>query len=210
VKETKLVIARHGETQWNAEQRFQGFSDSPLTAAGEAQAEALGERLAREHFDAVYCSDLGRVRQTVAPFLARSGLEASFDAALRERCYGALEGKTLPELQREFPDDLARYRGRDPHAVPPGGESTAQFHERIIAALERIANENAGRSIAVIAHGGVLGALYRHVNGLALDAPRNHSLANASINRFVYHRERWLLELWGDISHLSGLILNDL
>jgi len=210
MKEAMLVIARHGETQWNFEQRFQGFSDSPLTATGEAQAEALGGRLAGERFDAIYCSDLGRVRQTVAPLIARTGQEVHFDAALRERCYGLLEGKTLPELEREFPHELDNYRGRDPESVPPGGESMAQFHARIIATLERIAADNVGRKIAIIAHGGVLGALYRHANGMPLNAPRSYSLANASINRFVYARKRWMLELWGDVSHLSGTVLNDL
>ena len=201
---------RHGETRWNAEGRFQGYSDSPLTPAGEAQADALAARLAQEKFDAIYSSDLGRVRQTVAPLMARTGQAVQFDAALRERCYGVLEGKTVAELEREFPHDLANYRGRDPHAVPPEGESVAQFHTRIVATLERIAAENGGRHIAIVAHGGVLGALYRHINNLALDSPRVYSLSNASINRFVFNRRRWMIEVWGDVSHLRGTVLDEI
>ena len=210
MKEARLVVVRHGETKWNAEMRFQGFSDSPLTPTGEAQALALAARLAEEPFDAIYSSDLGRVRQTIAPLVARTGQAVTFDAQLRERCYGMLEGKTLPELEAEFPGELANYRGRDPESVPPGGESMAQFHTRIIGTLERIAADNVGRKIAVIAHGGVLSALYRHANGMPLNAPRSYSLNNASINRFVYTRKRWMIQLWGDVSHLSGEILSDL
>lgn len=210
MKDARLVVVRHGETKWNAEMRFQGFSDSPLTPTGEAQALALAARLAEEPFDAIYSSDLGRVRQTIAPLVVRTGQAVTFDAQLRERCYGMLEGKTLPELEAEFPGELANYRGRDPESVPPGGESMAQFHHRIIGTLERIAAENVGRKIAIVAHGGVLSALYRHANGMPLNAPRSYSLNNASINRFLYARKRWMIELWGDVSHLSGDILSDL
>jgi probable phosphoglycerate mutase len=210
MSEARVVVVRHGETQWNAEMRFQGYSDSPLTAIGLAQAEALAARLATEKFDAIYSSDLGRVRQTIAPLIARTGQDVQFSADLRERCYGMLEGKTLPELEAEFPGELANYRGRDPRSVPPGGESMEQFHNRIVATLERIAGENLGRKIAVVAHGGVLSALYRHANGMPLNAARSYTLNNASINRFRFAKKRWVVDLWGDVSHLSGDVLSDL
>ena len=210
MSQSRLVVVRHGETQWNVARRIQGYSDSPLTPTGVAQAQALGKRLAREPFDAIHASDLGRVRETVEHIAAATGHAARFDEALRERSYGIFEGKTMDESEATYPGQWAKYRGHDPHAVPPGGESVAQFQDRIIAALERVAVESDGQTVVVAAHGGVCGALFRHVMGLPPGTPRSWSLYNASINRFKYRKGKWELEVWGDISHLSGESLQDL
>lgn len=207
---TKIILVRHGETEWNVARRIQGYSDSPLTPTGVAQAKALGARLAQEKFATVHASDLGRVRQTVAHIVEQTGHAASFAEDLRERCYGVFEGKTMEECEAEMPGQWSLYRGPDPHAVPPGGESVVQFQERIIGALERVARESEGHTVVVAAHGGVCGALFRHVMKLPPGTPRSWSLYNASINRFDYRKGKWQLDVWGDISHLNGESLQDL
>jgi len=204
MSKSKLIVIRHGETVWNAEARIQGHGDSPLTAAGIAQALAVARKLAGEGLDAIIASDLGRVRQTVEPLARLTGLSAQYDPGLRERNYGIFEGKTLAELDVEMPGEFEKYRARDLHGVPPGGESLAQFHARVAATMERIAVEAAGRKVAVIAHGGVCGELFRHAMRLPLEAPRTYTLFNAAINRFRYQDGQWMVEVWGDMSHLKA------
>ncbi|HXZ54058.1 MAG TPA: histidine phosphatase family protein [Burkholderiales bacterium] len=203
--ETRLLLIRHGETEWNREGRIQGYhADSRLTENGETQARLLAQRLAGEDLFAVHCSDSGRARQTAAPVAAALKLDIVYDVALRERSYGEFEGWTYGELEREHPEAYLKFRSRDPAYAPPGGESGAQFRDRIVAALERIAEKTQGGRAAVITHGGVLGVAYRHVTAASPDSKRDYSLHNASINRIVYSSGRWSLEHWGDVTHLAA------
>lgn len=202
---THVVLIRHGETEWNRDGRIQGYhADSPLTEAGQAQARAVAACLAGEALDSLYSSDLGRTRQTVAPLAEATALPVGFDPAYRERSYGSFEGRTYADIEREFPAHYEKFRSRDPDHAVPEGESPRQFHERISAALSALAERAAGKRIAVVTHGGVLSVMYRYVEGIALDAPRKYTLANASINRFTYAAGRWTLEAWGDVRHLEG------
>ena len=199
-----VLLIRHGETAWNVEGRIQGYLDSPLTDLGQAQAEALGARLAGEALDALISSDLGRTRQTIHPISRSTGLAPVFDSALRERNYGAWEGRTYAEIKRDFPEDYERILRRDPHAAAQGGESAVQFQERVVAAFTRLALALRGRRIAVVTHGGVLGVMYRHAMGLGLDAPRTYTIANASINRLHFDASAWKIESWGEVAHLAA------
>ena len=124
VAEVRIILIRHGETKWNREGRVQGYhADSPLTETGHEQARALAERLAHERVDALYASDTGRTSETASPIGAATGLRVIHDAALRERNYGAFEGRTFAEVARDFPAEYERFRTRDPHYVPPGGRA---------------------------------------------------------------------------------------
>jgi probable phosphoglycerate mutase len=96
------------------------------------------------------------------------------------------------------------FRTRDPHYVPPQGESAAQFRDRIVATLEAIATGANARRVAVVTHGGVLGVMYRHAMDIPLETRRSYSLANASLNHFRFAAGRWVLEAWGDIAHLPA------
>jgi probable phosphoglycerate mutase len=205
VAEVRVILIRHGETEWNREGRVQGYhADSPLTEAGRGQARALAERFARERVDALYASDTGRARRTASPIGAATGLRVIHDAALRERNYGGFEGHTFAEVERDFPEEYERFCTRDPNYVPPGGESATQFRDRVMAAFERIVAETSGRRVAVVTHGGVLGIVYRHAMDVPLEARRGYTLANASLNQFRYAAGRWLLETWGDVAHLPA------
>jgi probable phosphoglycerate mutase len=207
---TTLLLIRHGETEWNVEGRIQGFSDSPLTDAGHAQAKALAGRLTAERLDALVSSDLGRTRRTTAPIAQATGLAPVFDSALRERNYGAWEGRTYLEVKRDHPGMYARFMKHDPKVAPKNGETAVEFSARVVSALTRIASRGRGKRIAVVAHGGVLGIMYRHAMGLALDAPRTYTIENASINRLSFEGRRWKLESWGEVGHLAAPSLDDL
>jgi len=200
---SEILLLRHGETLWNIEGRIQGHGDSPLSAEGLAQAEALARRLAGECPAALYTSDLGRARQTMAPIARATGLTPRIDPALRERCYGAFEGRTWPEIERDFPQQYAAHLTGDPGVKALGGESMLEFHDRAVGGLTRIAETSGEDKVVIVAHGGVLGMLYRHIMDIPLHAPRNYAMPNASINRFTYRSGLWRMEAWGDLSHIG-------
>src|SRR5262245_29104209 len=102
---TQLIIVRHGQTQWNLKLIRQGHLDSGLTEKGIAQAKALGERLARESFTALYSSDLGRAVQTAQMIAAATGHEIITDPRLRERHLGIFQGLKGDELREKFPGE---------------------------------------------------------------------------------------------------------
>lgn len=203
--EARLILIRHGETEWNREGRIQGYhADSPLTENGQLQARRLAQCLTSEHIRALHSSDSGRARQTAAPIAVAAALEVVYDAALRERNYGIFEGRTYGEVERDYPEDFRKLRSRDPRYAPPEGETVLQFRDRIVSALERVASRSGGACAAVVTHGGVLGILYRHATGMPLESRRTYSLHNASVNRFAYDGTRWSLEAWGDVAHLPA------
>lgn len=200
----RLLVVRHGETQWNVAARIQGHGDSPLTPLGEAQAAAIAARLAGERIDRLVSSDLGRARQTAAAIAARIGLDAEPDARFRERNYGVAEGLTYAEIERRFPDVFAHVRASDPDYAVPGGESRRQLFVRVRDAFEALARASTGTCVAVVCHGGVLGALYRHVQGVTLEAQHAIAIPNAAFNALRWEAGRWQVEAWADTAHLAA------
>jgi probable phosphoglycerate mutase len=199
----QLLIIRHGETAWNVEGRIQGHRDSPLTARGLEQARAAAARLARERVEALYCSDLGRARQTAHEVAAATALPVQIDGGLRERAFGIVEGRTWDEFRAAEPEQARRLLDDPAHTVP-GGESLAAFRVRVTEALRRIALGAGAGPVAVVTHGGVLGVLYREAMGIPLVAPRTYSTPNAGVNHFVYEGGRWSILRWGDEGHLPA------
>lgn len=203
---TRFIVVRHGETEWNVAGRVQGHEDSPLTAAGLAQAEAIGERLARERFDLLVASDLGRALQTAERISARCGLPIQRDTRLRERHFGDGEGLGYDEIDRRWPQVFSRVRETDPDVMIPGGETRRQFHQRVHDAFGALAREHAGRRVAVVTHGGVLAALYRIVHDIPVAQPHRVAIANASYNAVAFQADAWAIEAWDDTAHLPGAV----
>ena len=201
---TRLLLIRHGETDWNAAQRIQGHTDIPLNATGQRQAARMAQALAHEELAAVYSSDLLRAAATAAPLAQAAGLPVVHERALRERHFGAFEGASFLEIEQRWPDDARRWRQRDPAFAPGGGESLLQFYDRVVAATLRLAAGHPGQAIALVAHGGVLDCLYRAATRIALDAPRSWQLGNASINRLLHSPEGLVLVGWNDTRHLDA------
>lgn len=204
-EETRICLIRHGETAWNAELRIQGHRDLPLNTTGLAQAEALAKRLAGQPFDAIYSSDLSRARQTAEALAVARGFPVRLETALRERNFGCCEGKTREEIaagETAVADMLA---ARRPDEVIPGGESLRQHLDRVSRCLSRLVHRHAGQIIAAVTHGGTLDILYRRVQGLPMERPRDFPLPNASINWLLVQGETWRFESWGDTAHLEGI-----
>ncbi|MES2148243.1 MAG: histidine phosphatase family protein [Pseudomonadota bacterium] len=211
---TSIVLIRHGETAWNAERRLQGHIDIALNAEGERQAQALAEALAGEHFDLIVASDLQRAHQT-GGFVARGrALAVLQDAGLRERCFGGFEGLLYAEIELRFPREFAAWQRREVDAVMPAGareaESFRQFYQRALGAILGWAGQHPGKSLALVAHGGVLECAYRAALGMLLESPRDFSVMNASINRFTVSDGRLTLTSWGEVGHLQARALDEL
>ena len=202
---TDFVFIRHGETDWNRQQRFQGHADIPLNAAGLAQAARLGERLAAEPADRLLSSDLQRARQTAAPLAVAWAQVPVLEPGFREQCFGVLEGLDAPTIQARHPDLWARWIEQRADFALPGGESLRQFHTRVIGAVRALAESHADRTLVVVTHGGVLDMLWRTAHGLPLDGLRACTIPNTGINRLRWQRGTLDILQWADAGHLEGL-----
>jgi probable phosphoglycerate mutase len=202
-------LVRHGETAWNAEGRVQGQLDIPLSPTGFAQAKAVASALAGESFDAIYSSDLVRVRQTAQPMADALKKDVVLDKRLRERHYGVFQSITYAEAKARFPEDYERFKSKDLDFDFETGESLRQFNERSLAVIDEIAKAHCGEKVLVFTHGGVLEIVYRHATGRGLATPRDFEIPNAALNRVSFGADGWRVESWADIHHLS-VALDDL
>jgi broad specificity phosphatase PhoE len=167
---TTILIARHGESDWNRERRWQGHADRPLNERGREQARALAERLAHVELDAVYSSDLRRARDTAALVAARQGLDVQVVPELREVDVGSWSGLTRVEAEERFPEGFRRWRSGFPGW--DDGETYEAMTDRVVAAVERIGHEHEDGRVLVVSHGGPIRALHAAALGLDVHAYR--------------------------------------
>lgn len=197
---TRLCIARHGETDWNVEQRVQGHTDIPLNTKGRAQAEALATTLADERFDAIYSSDLKRALETATPVATANRLPIQSLTALRERSFGLFEGLTRSEMKTRFPEMFAIYHRREPDFALPGGESINAFAMRVQHVLTDIVQRHTNGTVLIITHGGGLDVARRLTSGRSMATPRDYPLPNAVPAWIEYHHQKWTLIRWPEAS----------
>lgn len=203
---TELILARHGETEWNTRGVMQGHLDSPLTPAGVEQAHVLGQRIARMQPDHLYSSDLGRAHETAKIVAGYYPSPIHLDPGLREKNVGIFQGHDWQTIRTKFAEVYREYEHADPDYAVPDGESHHQFLYRIMTTLERIAVRHAGERILIVSHGGIVSAVFRHILGIPRHAPRRYRLKNTSITRIVVERGEWLLDTFGDTAHLEGML----
>ena len=171
---TTLLFARHGETDWNREGRWQGWADPPLNDAGLEQARALAEQLRSMPFDAVFSSDLRRAHETAEIVAAPHEVPVIADRGLREIDIGSWSGLTRAEIERRFPDGSRR-----------DGETREQHLERVLATVQRIARAHAGARLLVVSHGGTMRVLRSHAG----DEPF-HPIANCGVIELHFRDDR--------------------
>jgi broad specificity phosphatase PhoE len=200
---TRILLARHGETDWNRDGRWQGHTDRPLNDVGRGQARALGAHLAGMRVDLLYSSDLARARQTAAAAELATGLNAIVDADLREVDVGEWAGCTHEQAQERDPEwyqewvdgAVAGYRG---------GETYLELHRRSVRAFERILEAGAGRTAVVVCHGGNIRAIVSEVVGLGADQRwRIAAVANCSVTAIEIRRGRVTLVTFNETGHLD-------
>lgn len=154
---TRISLVRHGQTDWNRDGRIQGRSDIPLNDTGREQARETGRALRGRDFAGIYASPLSRALETAAIIAGELRMpEPTPVPGLEERSYGDAEGMTSPEVRAAFGEDRTRV---------PGWEDDGSLLSRVLAALARLGAHHAGEHVLVVAHGGVIGAVARHLTG---------------------------------------------
>lgn len=164
----QLVIFRHGQSQWNLENKFTGWVDVELSAKGLDEAKAAGEKLKGFHFDIGYASGLKRAQDTLRIALEVSGngnIPVIHDTALNERMYGDLQGLDKAETAKKYGDEQVKIWRRSYDIAPPNGESLKDTADRVIPYFENeIAPKlRAGKNVVIAAHGNSLRALIMHL-----------------------------------------------
>ena len=182
---TTLVLVRHGETDWNADNRFQGHADPPLNETGRAQARALATELRREVFAALYTSPLQRAAETAAIIGYELGLEPRADAALKEVDVGSWSGLTREEVEQQYPVGFARWlefgHGWD------DGETYDELGARVVTGLARIAESHDGGDVLAITHGGPIRSALASAERVSFDEARRsiHVIGNCAVVRLA-------------------------
>lgn len=200
---TRIIAVRHGETDWNVDTRIQGHIDIPLNATGMWQAQQLARALSAEPINAIYCSDLQRAHATAQAVASTTGAPLHILQGLRERSFGELQGRTFEQIEADLPEQARRWRQREPHFAPNGGESLVALRERVAHTTRTIAEQHTGELVLLVAHGGVLDAMYRLATGQDIQAPRTWQLSNTAINRLLWTPQGLTLVGWADTQHLT-------
>ena len=186
---TTLLVARHGETDWNLERRWQGHAESDLTANGRAQARALGEWLSGRGIVAIYSSDLRRARDTAGIVGGGLALPVRVEQALREVDVGEWSGLTTDEIEARYPEAIARRRGGG--TGWEHGESIEAMSARIAVALAAIAAGHEGDTVLVVTHGGPIREVRRTAG---VTAEGWHHVGNCEVDELEVREGqiRWL------------------
>jgi 2,3-bisphosphoglycerate-dependent phosphoglycerate mutase len=168
----QMVLLRHGESQWNLENRFTGWVDVPLSHKGEQEAREAGQKIRAFRFDEAFTSVLIRAKETlriVLEVIGQTNIPVEEDQALNERMYGDLQGLNKAETAQKYGEQQVKVWRRSYDVAPPGGESLKDTAERVLPYYQkRIEPELlAGRTILIVAHGNSLRALVMHLNQLS-------------------------------------------
>jgi broad specificity phosphatase PhoE len=162
---TTILLARHGETDWNREKRWQGLADHSLNARGREQARTLAERLEPLPFSAVYASDLRRAHETALVVAERKGLGVTPMRELRELDVGSWTGLSYDEVKERSPDAYNEMRTRTGRGWE-GGETYAEMGRRVLEAMRWIAREHPADTVLVVTHSGPIRTVHAHALGL--------------------------------------------
>ena len=182
-----LVLVRHGESQWNLENRFTGWVDVPLTEKGTAEAKSAGERLKKEniHFDRAYTSNLQRAQNTlelILENLGQSDLAVEKNQALNERHYGDLQGLDKAETAKKFGDEQVKIWRRSYDIAPPNGESLKDTAARTLPYFDSkiVSDLKKGLNVIVAAHGNSLRSIVMHLDKLTKEQVLELNLATGA------------------------------
>jgi probable phosphoglycerate mutase len=205
----RLIIVRHGITQWNEEGRFQGSSNIELSELGKKQAKAVGERLRHEKFDAAYVSMLARAQQTADEILKyHPGVLLQETSALNEQHGGEIEGKTHEEVKKTHP---YYFRADNPNrfnvfATPEGAESFVEVQARIGKFIAELKQNHAKHTVLIVAHGMVNKVLILGLTGQPKEGYYSLQMqSNCSVNEIEVEGGKAKVLKLNDIEHLAGL-----
>ena len=200
-----FYLVRHGESEWNAENRLCGRTDVPLSEGGRRQAKSLAERLKSIPFEALYSSPLERALETARLISESVGLQPAPDQRLVELDYGQWEGRTLAEIAESDPKTLRAWDANPAQVAPPGGESGLEAQQRIVSFLDFLAAKHPQGHVLVVFHKTVCRLVICHVLGMAASEYRRRLvLNNAALSIIQAQPYGWQLITFNDTSHLSA------
>lgn len=201
---TKLYLIRHGETEWNIQNRYQGNTDIPLSFVGKMQAQAIANRMKNFEIDAIYSSDLSRAYDTAQYIAKEKNIDVQIIPQLKEINFGEWEGFTISELEKIYGDDYKRFF-LEPHKYPFPGEGTMEAVQmRIKKALDRITSYNENSKIMIVSHGGILKVLIMSLLNIDLSFYKSFWLGNTSLSIIdKKDSDKWVLSLLNDRCHLN-------
>lgn len=202
----RMIIVRHGESEWNRIHRYQGQLDAPLSDLGLQQAEALAQRLRNEPLDCIYTSPLQRAAHT-AEAIARfhPNVPLHSDDALLEIHHGEWQGKYADEISEQYSDGLREWREHPTRSQMPGGESFSNVLKRTLDFKERLLSEHRDQSVLVSTHDVVIKILVADALGMNMDRMNCIWVTNASISVIEYGQHLPYLVSLSEASHLGQL-----
>ncbi len=204
--ETSLYLIRHGQTEANVLRQLVGSTDVPLDSLGLLQAERVADRMASVPLDAILSSPLQRAMTTARAIGNRLGLIPRPVPSLVEFDFGQLEGRTLEHMLESHPELAIQLADLDNLDVAwPGGETRRGFHARVSAAFLAILEEFNQHTVAVVAHGGVIGSFLAELEGGQPNDFVRYAVFNCSVTHIVVTRDETLVHCWNDISHLDDV-----
>ncbi len=149
---TKLLLVRHGETDWNVEGRYQGQADPPLNERGRAQARAVASKVAAMHPNAIYSSPLRRAWETAMAISEATGLPVTPEPRLKEINQGRWEGMLVTDIRRQFPEEFRMWTEHPWELEMPDRESLRDLERRVLDAVEEIVGRHPGETVVLVTH----------------------------------------------------------
>ncbi|OGG46557.1 MAG: hypothetical protein A3F84_18710 [Candidatus Handelsmanbacteria bacterium RIFCSPLOWO2_12_FULL_64_10] len=215
---TRVILVRHGATEWNRSHRFQGHQDVPLATLGRQQAERVAARLQQERVTFAFASDLQRARETAETVTAAGDIPLQVTPELRETSFGLWEGLTAKEIGAAYPDEWKAWTENPVATCPPKGESLREVTDRVVGFFDRALSglpaafdpQQHGRrhrrpTVLFVSHGGVLRALLTHLLDVPTERYWRFALRPGSISILDLYPEGAIAAVIGETSHLDGL-----
>jgi probable phosphoglycerate mutase len=202
---TRILLVRHGETDWNRTRRFQGRMDIPLNQQGRWQAQTLASALRDEPLTAIYSSPLERAKETASLIKAFHPLTPLYEEeGLIEMDLGEFDGIEAGEWRSQYPDLLEAWRSAPASLRMPGGEGLQEVQVRAINTMERITSLHSPGSLLVLgSHNFVIRSILCFVLGASLDRFRDYQQDPAALNVLCRKEGQWVAEVVNDVSHLK-------
>lgn len=203
-KELTVFLLRHGQTEWNVQQRYQGSTDLPLNALGQAQTERVVHAFSEVPLDLVITSPLQRAADIAERIAADHGIQPVMDDRLREFSFGIFEGLTFEEAQKQYPRQFANWL-EDYEQPPDLGEKLTELYARTRLFLQELQQDHFGKQVLVVSHGGPLREIIRQTLGLSIDRHWWFMVDLAAVCEIRYFSESVVVVRLNDTSHLHGL-----
>jgi probable phosphoglycerate mutase len=202
---TRLILVRHGETDWNVQHKIQGSTDIPLNENGQMQAQRAAARIAQIPIHAIYASDYSRAARTAEIIHSQNpDVSLILDEDLRERGWGDLEGLQWQDIEREYPDEVKGIMSGSIDYAPPGGESKKVVLNRATRFLGRLIRKYPDGVIVVVTHGGVVGLILKDALGIDPGARTPFRVENCALHVIeTTDGAFWYVQTLNDMGHLQ-------